>query len=258
MIPTALMRRLVTAAMLVTLVGCASVTVRSAAPDSDVVPEPPPGLLDQTHFVTFLLTCGEGDNFPITALDGAGGAEQGADPVAAALRAVLADSGDPSLPTSGWYRVSLSATHAQFVAHGQGDERWVVVALDNGPGGWTMDLAGACRLAPVLGRGVSPASWWLDPRAPAPSAPGWEVAALVHETCGKSTEGRVVAPLVAYRPDAIVVAFGVRPPPGGGGDAICVDSPPSKYRLVLDEPIAGRRLLDGSVVPPREATDPPE
>jgi hypothetical protein len=245
--------------LLVSLVasGCATPNpTGSAEPAATAAPKPLP-TIDERGLAGGRLTCGEGDAFPAAALQGPGGAEFGGDATATALRTVLAEGGDPQLPRSGWHLVSRSATQAQFVARGQGESPWVVVALTNDAAGWTMDLAGACRLQFVIGPGIKIASWWLDPTAgvPAPAATGIDV--LVHEECGPPTAGRVAAPVVVYAPDAVTMLFGVVPGVGGGQDSICIDSAPSPYRVTLTEPLGQRQLLDGGVIPPRDATKPP-
>jgi hypothetical protein len=206
------------------------------------------------------LTCGNGDKFPAAALQGPGGAELGDDAAAAALRAVLAEGGDPQLVRSGWHRVLASDTRAQFVAPGRGGSPWVVIAVEKGPSGWTMDLAGQCRLTVVMPAGLNLASWWLDPAAGTPGPDAVAVMALVQERCGgQPLDGRVVPPVVIYQPDSVTVVFGFVPLRGGGQeqDSICGSAPPASYRVILEEPLGQRRLLDGSTIPPRDASKPP-
>jgi hypothetical protein len=206
------------------------------------------------------LTCGNGETFPAAALQGPGGAELGEDAAAAALRAVLAEGGDPQLVRSGWHRVIASDSRAQFVAPGQGESPWVVIAVENGPSGWTMDLAGQCRLTVVMPAGLRLASWWLDPAAGTPGPDAAAVMALVQEQCGgQPLEGRIAPPVVIYQPDFVTVVFGFVPLRGAGQDqdSICGSAPPARYRVILDEPLGQRRLLDGSTIPPRDATKPP-
>ena len=250
--------RLLAAAALTLLAGCGSPPVpsSSAAPDGSVSPTPI-ATIDQRELVGGLLTCGDGTTFPANALDGPGGAELGADEAAAGLRAVLADTEGLQLPRSGWHLVALSATRAQFIGRGGGPDAWFVVSLTRGAAGWTLDLAGECGLVVVLGPGIGPAAWWLDPAAGLPGPETREFTALVQEqSCagGRPPDGRIAAPLVVYRPDAVIVVFGVVPLPGGQD---CQGSPPGKVRIVLTEPLGQRRLLDGGVVPPRDATKPP-
>jgi hypothetical protein len=233
------------------------------AQPTEAIPQVPLPTIDEQGLVAGRLTCGNGGTFPAAALEGPGSAQLGNDAAAAGLRAVIAESGDPQVPDTGWHLVSVSATQAQYVAQNRGDSGWSVVALERGPSGWTMDLVGACRLQFVLGPGISVARWWLDPAAAEPGAGAGvgatTVAALVDEECGGPLDGRVVAPVIIYSPDAVVLVFGVaRAAVTGGQDSICMQSPPVAYRAVLTEPLAGRLLLDGGVVPPRDATSPPD
>jgi hypothetical protein len=225
-------------------------------PRSSATAAPLPTINEQ-GLVSGKLTCGNGDTFPAAALQGPGGAELGQDAPAVGLRAVLAERGDPQIPLTGWHLVSLSATQAQFVARGLGGQPWVVVALERSGEAWTMDLAGACRLAVLLGPGIDTASWWVDPAAGAPVPAQTTLDVLVQETAcagGRPPDGRIVAPVVVYQPDALVVVFGIVPLPGAHD---CPGAPPAKYRIALTEPLGQRRLLDGGVVPPRDATKPP-
>jgi hypothetical protein len=241
------------------LSGCATsapsdTTVRTTEPSTG--PPVPLPTIDERGLANGRLTCGTGDTFPVSALQGPGGAELGNDAVAAALRSVLAEY--TQHPRSGWHRVSVSPTQAQFVARGVGDSPWVVVVLMQSPSGWTMDEVGECRLKFILGKGIAVASWWLDPAAPVPGPDATVLMALVDEEGGGPLEGRIPSPVVVYAPEAIIVMFGVTTAIGGGGeDSMCVQSPPIPYRVVLTEPLGRRALLDGGAIPPRDATRPP-
>lgn len=251
--------RLLAASFLVLLAGCGSTPVPSSSADPSGSAGPTPiATIDERGLVAGLLTCGDGTTFPANALDGPGGAEQGADEAAAALRAAIADTEGVQFPRSGWHLVALSATQAQFIARGVGADSWFVVSLMRGAAGWALDLAGECGLIVVLGPGIGPAAWWLDPAAGLPGPDSRELMALVQERAcagGRPPDGRIAAPLIVYRPDAVVVLFGVVPLPG---DHDCPGAPPGKVRIELSEPLGQRRLLDGGVVPPRDATKPPD
>jgi hypothetical protein len=237
--------------------GCATpIPSATPAPLNTASTNPLP-TIDERTLVSGRLTCGEEDVFPAAAIQGPGGAELGGDAVAAGLRAVLAESGDPQLPRNGWHLVSQSDTQVRFVARARNESGWAVVALMDGPSGWSMDVAGECRLQFVLPPGIRIASWWLDPATGFPAADATTFVAVVLEACGLPTAGRVTSPVVVYAADTVTVMFGVVPGVGGGQDSICLDSPPSPYRVVLAEPLGNRRLLDGSVIPPRDATKPP-
>jgi hypothetical protein len=67
--------------------------------------------------------------------------------------------------------------------------------------------------------------------------------------------GRIVEPAIIPRADAMVVVFGVVP---RSGDQSCQGNPETPARLVLPEALGDRTLLDGSAVPPRDATTCPD
>jgi hypothetical protein len=244
--------------LLVTMfaLGCAAPSPTATAGPSDEASPQPLATIDAGELVGGRLTCGDGNTFPAVALQGPGGAELGEDAAAAAMRAELAGGGDPQLPRSGWHRVAGSDSRAQFVARGVGTP-WVSIAVEKGPSGWTLDSAGECHLAVLVGAGVGHATWWLDPAAGPVGPATRQLQALVHEDAcasGRAPVGRVVPPLIAYGDDAVVVVLGVVPLPG---DQDCPGAPPAPYTIDLREPLGNRALLDGGVVPPRDATKPP-
>jgi photosystem II stability/assembly factor-like uncharacterized protein len=104
---------------------------------------------------------------------------------------------------------------------------------------------------------VGPATWWIDPAA-LPLQPGATriPGFVLEQACasGKSPEGRVREPVVEYGADAIVVTFTITWSPG---DQDCPSNPPFPVVVQLDQPLGGRALLDGSSVPPRDATREP-
>ena len=109
----------------------------------------------------------------------------------------------------------------------------------------------------VEGR-VGPASWWVAPKAvPLPPETTVVPAQIREVACasGRSPEGRVLDPLIFSGEDAVLVTFWVRRAPGGGQD--CQGNPEFATLIQLPEPLGDRKLLDGSQVPPRDASTPP-
>ena len=107
----------------------------------------------------------------------------------------------------------------------------------------------------VQGR-VGPASWWVDPAALPLSPDATSIPALIQEqqcASGKPPEGRVTEPVVLTSPDAILVNVWVRIPQGGQD---CQGNPAFPIEISLPDPLGERQLLDGSEVPPRDATEP--
>lgn len=110
--------------------------------------------------------------------------------------------------------------------------------------------------AQVEGR-VGPAAWWLDPKAPAPTAGSVSIRALVLEQAcasGKTPEGRVEAPTIDLTETAVTVSVWIRHLPGAQD---CQGNAPFPVTIKLPEALAERTLLDGSEQPPRDASKPP-
>jgi hypothetical protein len=84
-----------------------------------------------------------------------------------------------------------------------------------------------------------------------------EVAVEVTErgcTGGRSSEGRLLDPLIEEFADVVVVTYAVEPRPEGAYG--CPSNPPTAATLRLPEPLAGRTLVDGTSLPYRDATTP--
>ena len=150
--------------------------------------------------------------------------------------------------------VLASSADGWYAAWWPGQTRATVIgAVDNGSQVVrTIDAS----TGQVDGR-LGAASWWLDPKALAPTATSATVQGLVlEEACasGKSPKGRIEPPLFDLSETAVTVVFGIRPLPG---DQDCQGNAPYPVTFTLPEPLAGRTLLDGNGVPPRDASVPP-
>lgn len=66
---------------------------------------------------------------------------------------------------------------------------------------------------------------------------------------GRSSEGRIVGPQIAYTAEAVIVTFQVQ---GLDGGQDCQSNPSTPVLVTLDEPLGDRLLLDGDSHPPRE------
>lgn len=202
------------------------------------------------------LTCGDPDRvFPPEALSGPGQAELGTDPPAAVLRSTVTTApAETPFPEHGWHRVLDDPRGVTFVAAGAGGTPWWQVSVGLLDGVLQATEYGACRLAITAPAGVSFGRWWLDPGAPAPTRDGVEVSILVREqvcASGRSPEGRLLAPTIVLRADAIEVAIGIHRRAGGQD---CPGNPTYPMRLRLPEPLGARALFDASQYPPRPAT----
>ena len=235
------------------LVGCA------AAPATGTPTANPASVGPTPTATTFgsALTCGGFENtpaFPAAALHSPPGAENDSDPAALALQEFLAPLNATSeLPLSGWRRVVNSPSVVLFVAAGKADARWLQIIMTPTPAGsWQPNGYGPCQLEVLFGEGVGRAELLLDPSAPA-SPQATSVPLLVLETAcsgGASPEGRIEAPLLSYRPDAVYVAITIRTLPGEQ-DCSGAGIDPYPFTLQLSEPLGARQLFDASVVPPK-------
>jgi hypothetical protein len=223
-------------------------------------PAAPLPSLDPAWFAAQAVSCGDELFFSPAVLLQPGREEDGMDPAAIALRTYLAMPAPEELsarPDVGWHRVAQTANQVQFASLEKDGRSWFFVGFMLAHGAWTEGSSGSCAGTVQRPRGLVRADWWLDPdRAPA-AVGDRSIRAVVQEyACagGRSPEGRIQAPAIVYFEDAVVVTMSVRPLPGAHD---CPANPAVPFEIQLEQPIEGRRLLDGGVFPPRDATRPP-
>lgn len=165
-------------------------------------------------------------------------------PNAIEVKAVLDDKSEVTAThANGWYAAWWPGERPATAIHATDGGRQVARAI-------------AATSEHVDGR-LGPASWWLDPTAPAPTANSTSIQALIlEEACasGKPGRDRLEAPLIDLSETAVTVTFGIRHLPGSQD---CQGNAPFLVTFQLPEPLAERTLLDGNDVPPREAARPP-
>ena len=210
------------------------------------LPEPsamPPGL-------SGVLACG---NDPLTfsadALRQPPTAEQALEPAAAALRRYVTVEAPPEMrmPLSGWRMVVRSPTSITYVAPTA--DSWRIVTMAADANGWAFFEGGNCDLQVRLPDGVGFATWRLDPATP-PVPEATTIRILGTENAcanGRAPVGRVLAPVVLARDDAVTIVVLVRHLPGG---ADCQGNPEFPQAVELTAPLGDRPLFDGSTVPP--------
>ena len=217
----------------------------ASAPAASVAPEVSPAGLSATR-----LSCGTGDpGFPGAVLDQPANAELTPDAPTEALRGYLhtPDIVAQSWPTTGWRVVERSATSVTWVAPGV--DTWWIATFEPVGDGWMFSEGGECHLQIALPDGVGFASWRLDPATP-PTPDATTIRLLGTEAAcanGQAPVGRVLAPVVLARDDAITIALLVRQVPGG---ADCPGNPEFPQTVELATPLGVRPLFDGSTVPP--------
>ena len=201
------------------------------------------------------LTCG-GPSFHSDALEGLGNAETLDDPAAATLRRHLSGGEGLGVPRAGWYEAIRTDAMALYVAENPNsvEPAWVAVTVEGGGDGWQVTGWGSCILMVALAPGLGPATFRVDPEVElAPETT--EIPVLVTERAcngGEDARGRIVAPVIEVGPEAVTVVFAVQP---RGGEHNCPSNPETPFILVLPEPLGDRVLLDGSMVPARDATN---
>ena len=187
---------------------------------------------------------------------GPGDAEQGPEPLAVALRAVLA-GGDHGgfLPERGWHLAGEDGQRAEFVA-ATGDRGMFYVTLQAAPDGWQMSGFGDCQGQVHLAAGLNAATWVFDPgvvgagcRHAGVRRPGHRVG-LRRWSTGRRP---ILDPWVAADPQRVLVLFAVR---AGAGVQTCPGNPSTKVRVDLGEPLGDRQLLDGGRFPAGDPSEP--
>ena len=223
-----------------------------------LAPSGPLPTIDPAVMAAPALTCGlDKTSFPPQALAGPG-AELAPDAAAAALREFLLTEPTPEypFPRTGWHRVVQTPDHELFVASTADDPPWLAVSFTRAGGAWVIDASGPCTLTVALPGGIGLAEWWVDPAAPPPTPQSTSISIqLIEQACasGQRPDGRVLAPVVAYRPDAVVITIAVATIPG---DSDCQGNPAVPLVVQLTEPLRDRVLLDGGTVPPRVPVAP--
>jgi len=187
--------------------------------------------------------------FPAAALDRPGGQERGSAPEQAALRVHLEspDVFQTGWPTTGWWAVDGVPGRVTDLAPGNGT--WWVATFVRRADIWEFREGGECPLQVALPHGVGFASWRLDLAAtPTPDATTIRILGT-EAACanGKAPVGRVLAPVVLARDDALTIVLLVRGVPGG---ADCPSNPEFSQVVELAAPLGDRPLFDGSTVPP--------
>ena len=245
------MKRLGPVAILLLVTACAADISPSASGQPPAAVDPGAAVLN--------VTCG-GPAFPSAILGEAGDAELAPGPEAAALRALLdGPEARDLLPRSGWTLAVRQEALVLFVAPSPpGSEPPIVqVSLELAGGSWRAEGFGQCWPQADVGPGLGLASFRVAPHEEL-SPETEEVDVLVTERAcnsGQDARGRVVRPAVILADDTVTVVFAVVP---RGGMQECPSNPETPVLLELPEPLGERRLVDGSSVPPRDATTCPD
>jgi hypothetical protein len=222
------------------------------APPGDGSPGGAPSSTGSSDPAISRVTCDD-LTFDLAVLSQPGGAENGDDPAAAALRDHLASGMETDfLPATGWIEAVRTESQVLFIAPVEGGVARVDMELDAGQ--WRASGWGGCTLRPEIPLGTNIATFRVAPGETL-TPETTELDVLVTEVecnSGEDARGRVREPAVIRSPESVTVIFTVVARPGGHD---CQSNPETPFRLVLPEPLGDRVLLDGSQIPPRDAME---
>ena len=200
-----------------------------------------------------MLTCGEGLPFPLSALDGPTGAENGTTPEAEALRGVIARREGPpeedGIPATGW-RLLAEGPYGYFFGAGQPPRMAMVTiwledgVLDAGP-------AGVC-VTRRYREGFDVPRWKLH-EVPLPDATEL-VVDVTESSCasGEAPGDRLQPPEVVEDEGSVTLTFWIK---SLVGDQDCPGNPSTTVTVPLEQALVGRNLLDGGRYQPVEVPD---
>jgi hypothetical protein len=191
--------------------------------------------------------------FDLALLDQPGGAENAGDAAAVALREHLASGMETDfLPAAGWIEAVRTESRVLFIAPVEGGLARVDMKLEGGQ--WRASGWGGCTLRPEIPLGMNIATFRVAPGETL-TPDSTELDVLVTEVecnSGEDARGRVREPAIIRSAESVTVIFTVVARPGGH---TCPSNPATPFRLLLPEPLGDRVLLDGSSIPPRDATE---
>lgn len=205
------------------------------------------------------LTCGGSPSFSAEILEGPARAETGDGPAAEALRRHLGTENIDIdwLPDAGWLEISNIGGSVHYLARDPAAESsWFYATVARDGGEWRVSGWGGCTLEPDVGPGLGIASFRVEGDDLDPAATSIPVL-VTERACnsGEDARGRIVVSAIEVEDDAVSVTLAVRP---RGGAQACPSNPETPFVVDLPEPLGDRRLLDGSSIPPRDATVCPD
>ncbi len=239
-------RSLVVLALIGEVIGCGG-----PSPSVDGSPtSSPAGSAAVVGELELRYTCGT-FGFDPAFLNQEGNAEQGADPIAEALRVHLAMPGPDFdiLPDTGWLLVGVDDRAAELIARDRLGSL-MSISVTNGETGWRVTGWGNCGPALILPPGLNGARWLPDPEGQVPDAATRAFTALVTENecaSGQPSVGRVVGPVISVDAERVLVAFAVRALPAGA--QTCQGNPSTPVLIDLGRALGDRVLIDAGHLP---------
>lgn len=252
------MKRMLGILVGVGLAGCATVTPASTSSPAATAATTATPSVAPTDVIT-MVTCGGAEAFAVDVLDGVG-PPPGNDAAADVLRRHIELRGRPTDLGSFEDWIEAVRIDRSFVLYilpeaqpydaALGEVPWYpYLRLAKRDARWTSNWGG-CEPQPAVERGVI-AEFRLAPGVQL-TEDSREVDVLVTETTcnsGEDARGRVLPPEVFIGVETVTIVMAIRPRDGAH---TCPSNPPTPFVLQLPEPLGGRRLLDGSSIPPRD------
>lgn len=156
---------------------------------------------------------------------------------------------DTARVTEGWWSIADKPTQVWFLGR-LDDDTYAYHRIDFGADGWTSNRFGDCTLWPAIEIvGISPATWEVDPRQPAPGPSSTAIDVLVTEVAcsgGASIEDRLLQPAIVYGARSVTIIVAAVALEDGGD---CLANPAALLRVELREPL-GDRVIRGWEPPP--------
>lgn len=157
------------------------------------------------------------------------------------------------LPDVGWRETSRPSHRVAYIAHetAGGFDNYFFATLKSIDGEWHVSTWGRCVPTTVVNDDRT-AFWEVDGTSGSRARSVQLVATEVSCASGQPADARVEPAHVTYSAEWIAITLYVRPPgvgppiPAAPTTATCPANPSVSINVTLDEPIAGRELVDGS------------
>lgn len=190
-----------------------------------------------------------------------GSAEDDPDAAADALRTFLVSPQNGGfMPLTRWHRLGVTATTAEFAAGATDGPGYVSVRFEAQGGRWSLFSWGSCQPRRVAPAGFVGLVWWLPNGVPDPADRSLTVEMIIDDCKVGPPLESIVDPLVVMTATEAWMVLtarqgGPEPCPVGG---ILVQGRPTTVEVELPSEIGARDLIDGSSLPARDATAPPD
>lgn len=233
------LRAVLSAASLFVLLACGEISPEVGREPRD----PTPGALAGGDT---LYSCGGRATFPGESLEGPGDVEDQDSPLGDALRELMSGM-DGVTADDGWRVVWEKGDEVLVVApYPEGEHPYQSALFERSGKAWEPRGWGDCMPTVVIGD-RSPVEWKLEEE---PSDDATELDVVLEERAcsgGRELSGDNIKVDIEYHEDSIAILISADPL---GESFYTCPLNPSSFTIELDEPVAGRRLIDRATYPP--------